>query len=78
MSSSKTVFFIDRAKFTTDSNRLTPRQILTDFAKEDPTQTILVRKDGPNPTKLTDLDTPIEVKDGTHFTILHEGPTPVS
>jgi hypothetical protein len=74
----KTVFFIDKVKFTSETDTLTPRQILVDYAKEDPNQTVLVRIDGPNRTKLTDVDTPIQVKDGTHFTILHLGPTPVS
>lgn len=78
MANNKTVFFIDKTKYTAETDQLTPREILTEFAKEDPTQTILVRVEGSSRTKLTDLDTPIEVKDGTHFTILHQGPTPVS
>lgn len=78
MPNDKTVFFIDKVKFTSDTKLLTPRQLLVEFAKEDASQTILVRVDGPDRTKLTDLDTPFEVKDGTHFTILHQGPTTVS
>jgi len=78
MTQHKTVFFIDKAKFESPTESLTPRQILVEYAKEDPTQNTLVLIDGPNRIKLTDLDHPIEVKNGTHFTILHHGPTPVS
>jgi hypothetical protein len=74
----RVVFFIDKAKFTADTNVLTPREILTEYAKEDPSQTTLVRVLGKDKEKLQDLDNPIEVKDGTHFTVLHHGPTPVS
>lgn len=78
MSNLKTTFFIDRVRFVSETNSLTPRQILVDFAKEDPAQTILVRVQGQEREKLQQLDTPIQVNDGTHFTILHQGPTPVS
>lgn len=72
------VFFIDKAKFEADTNMLTPREILRDYAKEDPAQTTLAQVVGREKQKLENLDTPIEVKDGTHFTVLHNGPTPVS
>ncbi|MGH7518853.1 MAG: hypothetical protein ACREOC_15540 [Gemmatimonadales bacterium] len=72
------VFFIDKVKFVSEDSMLTPRQILTDFAKEDPEQTTLVLVHGSERTKLVNLDDPIEVKNGTHFTVLHNGPTPVS
>ena len=74
----KVVFFIDKAKFEADTHFLTPREILTKYAKEDPNETTLARVVGNERQKLQDLDKPIEVKDGTHFTILHNGPTPVS
>jgi hypothetical protein len=77
-SNPKVVFFIDKEQFTSDTSMLTPRTILTEYAKEDPAQTTLVRKDGSTTEKLTDLDTPIEVKNGTKFTVLHNGPTTVS
>jgi hypothetical protein len=76
--SEKVVFFIDKEKFTSETSLLTPRTILTEYAKENPAETTLVRKDGSGTEKLTDLDTPIEVKDGTKFTVLHNGPTTVS
>jgi hypothetical protein len=74
----KVVFFIDKAKFEAATNFLTPREILTRYAKEDPNETTLVRVVGKDREKLEELDKPTEVKDGTHFTILHHGPTPVS
>ncbi len=76
--SEKVVFFIDKEKFTSPTSLLTPRTILAEYAKENPAETTLVRKDGAETKKLTDLDTPIEVKDGTKFTVLHNGPTTVS
>lgn len=77
-SSEKVVFFIDKEKFNSETSLLTPRTILTEYAKENPAETTLIRKDGSGTEKLTELDTPIEVKDGTKFTVLHNGPTTVS
>lgn len=74
----KVVFFIDKEKFTSDTSQLTPRTILTQYAKEDPAETTLVRKEDAGTEKLTELDTPIEVKNGTKFSVLHNGPTTVS
>jgi hypothetical protein len=70
-------FFIDKTKFTSDRQFLTPREILADYAKEDATQTTLVLVKGKDKEKQEQLDTPIDVK-GAHFTVLHNGPTPVS
>lgn len=77
-STHQVVFFIDKAKYTTESHSLTPREILTVFAKEDPNETVLVRILGKKSEKLLDLDTEIEIKNGMHFTVLHQGPTTVS
>lgn len=74
----RVVFFIDKAKFVADTSRLTPRTILVDYAKENPAETTLVRINGPDREKLQNLDVGIEVKDGTHFAVLHNGPTTVS
>lgn len=71
-------FFIDKAKFDSETDQLTPRRILVDFAKEDPSQTVLVRVEGKERIKLDQLDKVMEVENGTHFTILHLGPTTVS
>lgn len=72
------VFFIDQQKFTLEAGRrYTPRQLL-ELAGEDPAETTLVVRHGNDLTKLTNLDEPIEIKNGTHFVIFHNGPTPVS
>jgi len=71
-------FFIDKAKFASDTNQLTPRRILVDFAKEDPNQTVLVRIEGKERIKLEQVDKEFEIENGSHFTILHLGPTTVS
>jgi hypothetical protein len=70
-------FFIDQEKFTATSP-ITPRRIITEFAKEDPAVTTLVLIHGNDRTKMEDIDTPFELKNGTHFTTLHRGPTTVS
>jgi hypothetical protein len=72
------VFFIDQEKFTVASETITPRRIITEFAKEDAALTTLVLIHGNERTKLEALDTPFELKNGSHFTILHHGPTTVS
>ena len=72
------VFFIDKEKFETDQEKLAVRTLLVDFAKEDPAETTLVLKDGTELKKLTDLDQVIEMKNGMHFVVYHNGPTPVS
>jgi hypothetical protein len=77
-SSDRVVFFVDKQKFTADREKLTPRFILTQLVKEDPAVTVLVLVEGTKTTKLTDLDTPIEMKNGMHFTLFHTGPTTVS
>lgn len=70
-------FFIDQEKFTATSP-ITPRRIITEFAKEDPSVTTLVLIHGNERTKLENIDTPLELKNGAHFTTLHRGPTTVS
>lgn len=77
MNSTKTVIFIDQQKFELEDEKSTPRELLT-LAGEDPNETTLVRKHGHEIEKLTDLDEPIELKNGNHFVVFHDGPTPVS
>jgi hypothetical protein len=71
------VVFIDKQKFELEDRPYTPRELLT-LAGESPDETTLVMKHGHEITKLTDLDTPIELKNGTHFVVFHNAPTPVS
>ena len=51
---------------------------LLELAGENPAETTLVLRHGNELTKLTDLNQEIDVKNGTHFVVFHNGPTPVS
>lgn len=74
----KYVFFIDKAKYETETASLTVRQILTDFAKVDANNNTLAIKENGNFRELTNLDEVIDLKEGQHFTIFNNEPTPVS
>jgi hypothetical protein len=71
------VFFIDQQQFKVEDREYTPRELLQ-LAGEDPQQTTLVLRHGNELTKLTKLDEPIRIKNGTHFVVFHNTPTPVS
>jgi hypothetical protein len=71
------VVFIDQEKFTLEDRDYTPRELLK-LAKEDPAETTLVVKHGNELQKLTDLDKAFRPKDGEHFVVFHNSPTPVS
>ena len=73
----KTVFFVDQEKFEVDVGTLTVRQIF-ELAKEDPTKTTLVEKDGHEIIKHPNLDEVITLKNGMKFVVFHNDPTPVS
>lgn len=72
------VFFVDQEKFRSPTPTLTARQILVDYAKEDPATTTLAEKHHGDPIKHTDLDKAIELKNGMKFIVFHNTPTPVS
>jgi hypothetical protein len=72
------VFFIDKQQFKSDKADLTVRTLLVDFAKEDPTQTVLALKHGNELKKYSDLDEVIRVENGMKFVVLHQTPTTVS
>jgi len=74
----KYVFFVDQEKFETEEETRSVRQVLVDFAKEDPTSTTLVEKVGNETIKHTDLDEIIHLKNGMKFVVFHNGPTPAS
>ena len=74
----KYVFFIDRQKFESSEAQLTVRQILTDFAKVNVAENILVLVHGNEMRELRDLDEMIELHEGMKFTIFNQKPTPVS
>jgi hypothetical protein len=73
----KIVIFIDQQKLEVEDRPYTPRELLT-LATEDPAETTLVRKRGNQLDKLTDLEKPIDIKNGEHFVVYHNAPTPVS
>lgn len=75
--SSKVVIFIDQQQFKVDDREYSPRELLT-LAGDDPNETTLVQKHGNDLEKLTDLDKPIRLKNGAHFVVFHNSPTPVS
>jgi len=72
------VFFIDNQQFKTELANITVRELLKAFAEEDPTKTTLVLKHGNDTHKYTNLDEVIELKNGMHFVVFHNEPTPVS
>jgi hypothetical protein len=74
----KVVFFIDKEKFESETADLTVRNLLVDFAKEDPNQTTLASKHGNELHKYTNLDEVIHIENGMKFVVLHNTPTPVS
>jgi hypothetical protein len=71
-------FFIEKEKFTVEVETLTVKQLLEDYAKEDSTKTTLGLKEGNKTPKYTDLNASVELKNGMHFVIFHNEPTPVS
>jgi hypothetical protein len=71
------VIFIDKQQFKLEDREYTPRELLT-LAGDDPAETTLVLKDGNDLVRLTDVDKPIRLKNGQHFVVFHNSPTPVS
>ncbi|WP_020677335.1 hypothetical protein [Geopsychrobacter electrodiphilus] len=72
------VFFIDKEKFKTDKIELSVREILHDFAKEDPDETTLALRKGNDRQKFPDLNVLISLTNGMKFIVFHNGPTTVS
>lgn len=71
-------FFIDKKKCETKRNPLSVREILVEFAKEDVAVSTLAQRRGNQIHKFTNLDEEILIKNGEHFTVLHNEPTTVS
>lgn len=71
-------FSIDKEKFETKESSLSVRTLLVEYAKEDPSQTTLVLKQGNDLTKFTNLDEMVPMKNGMKFLVYHNSPTPVS
>jgi hypothetical protein len=74
----KIVFFIEQKKHETQEESLTVRQILVDFAKVDPERYTLALKQQGGFHEYDNLDEPIEMKEGMHFSLFDKKPTPVS
>jgi hypothetical protein len=74
---SQIIVFIDQQKFELEDRPYTPRELLT-LAGENPAETTLALKHGNEITKYENLDDPIVIKNGMHFVVFHNGPTPVS
>lgn len=72
------VFFVDKEQFKTEKTELTVKQILEEFAKEDPNETSLALREGNSREKYTDLNFMINLVNGMKFIVFHEGPTTVS
>ena len=71
------IFFIEKQEFNVDQEKFTARELLKDYAEEDPDETTLVLKQGTDIIKFKDDDT-VHLKNGMHFVVFHDGPTPVS
>ena len=71
------VIHIDQQKFELEPRAHTARELLV-LAAENPAETTLVLKHGHELKKFENADVSIEVKNGMHFVVFHNGPTPVS
>ena len=69
--------FIDQQKFQLEARPYTAGELLK-LAGDDPAETTLAVKHDHGIEKLADLDKPISIKDGEHFVVFHNKPTPVS
>jgi hypothetical protein len=74
----KIVFFIGKTKHETEKKELTAREILVDFAKVSPDNFTLALKNQGGFEELTNLDHPIQMKEGMHFVLFDKTPTTVS
>ena len=71
------VIFIDQQQFKLEDRDYTPRDLLK-LAGDDPAETTLVLKHGNELKKFTDPELPFHPKNGEHFVVFHNAPTPVS
>jgi len=72
------VFFIDKEQFKSTKQQMSVKEVLQDYAKEDPNETTLVLRKGNDLHKYTNLDEIITLENGMKFIVYHNGPTPVS
>ncbi|MFK5892071.1 MAG: hypothetical protein QM504_02500 [Pseudomonadota bacterium] len=73
------VFFIDKQQFKSDIPDVSVKDLLSQYANEDPSETTLVLNDnGNNLIKFEDDNQMIHLENGMHFVVFHDGPTTVS
>lgn len=73
----KIVFFIEKTRFVVSVTSLTARELLRDYAEENSDETSLLSKHAGEQRKYV-ADDVVELKNGMHFSVLHNGPTTVS
>lgn len=72
------VFFIDKQQFKTELSEVSVKNLLIDFAEEDPAETTLALKLGNDLPKYEDNEQLITLENGMRFIVFHDGPTTVS
>lgn len=72
------VFFIDKQKFEAEQSKILAKDLLSEYANEDPAETTLVLKHGNDLTKYEDDNEVVHLENGMHFVVFHDGPTTVS
>ena len=77
MTEGMVVIFIDQQKFKVQEREYTARELLA-LAGENPAETTLVLKHGNELNKFENADEGVDLKNGMHFVVFHNGPTPVS
>jgi len=77
MTKGMVVIFIDQQKFKVQEREYTARELLV-LAGENPAETTLVLKHGNELKKFENPDERVDLKNGVHFVVFHNGPTPVS
>src|SRR5207237_3123069 len=77
MTKGMVVIFIDQQKFKVQERDYTARELLV-LAGENPAETTLVLKHGNELKKFENPDEGVDIKNGMHFVVFHNGPTPVS
>lgn len=71
------IIHIDQEKFELDARAYSARELL-ELAGENPAETTLVLKHGREIKKYQNPEESIELENGMHFVVFHNGPTPVS
>jgi hypothetical protein len=71
------VIFIDQQQFKVEDREYTPRELLG-LVGENPAETTLVLRHGNELKKFENPDERLTPKNGEHFVVFHNGPTPVS